>query len=75
MCLKIKFSDGSYKLTRSTNARSVRNGVFTARALLTVACRYSLLTKDLVVQNENYIPAFGWVEELLPAGEEKKARE
>jgi len=28
-----------------------------------------------VVQNENHIPAFGWVEELLPAGEEKKARE
>jgi hypothetical protein len=28
-----------------------------------------------VVQNENHIPAFGWVEELLPAGEERMAIE
>jgi hypothetical protein len=55
-------------------ALPARDIVFTARNLLTVACRYSLLTIDLLVQNETHIPAFVWVEELLQAGEERKAR-
>jgi len=72
---KLHLPTGDIDWLAQLSARSVRNGVFTETALLTVACRYSLLTKDLAVQNENHIPPFGWVEELLLAGEEKKTRE